>query len=272
MSKKIKSCFILLIIPLVSLYSNINFFDNTKTNIGTVHSAIWSPFQNSSTLANVENIEAGVLYRNSFLLKELSTKTVQLAIPTSLINIGVIYSHFGYSLYNESIAGLSFARRFSEKWSLGVSIDYYSAMMSKTDGHKGNIIAQVGLLIQPLKNLYIGFQVFNPVQTKIKSSSFLKNIPSVFSLGGSYWFSEKILLGVQVEKEIQSKILVSAGFEYLLIKNFLIKVSCRKQEYLVPGMGFGIKLKSFGIDTNFELHPILGLNSGIALTYKFERK
>ena len=272
----LKPKYTLIIILLTFCRYSCLFADNVldieaKTIIPVARADIWSPFGNAATLANVDNIEAAVLCQNRFAVKELSTKAAQLAVPNKLLNVGLAISSFGYSAYNENIAGISFARKFSDKLMLATQFNYYFVHFSKTEGTKGKLIPQIGILTQPIEKLHIGFQVFNPVQTNLETSILTKRIPSVFSLGGSYQFSEKLIWGIQLDKEIQTDPQAAIEIEYRFFDYIWIKSGCVvRNETILPAMGFGLQLFDFQLDTNFKYHTVLGITSNVALSFKIK--
>lgn len=268
MPKLFVTIFLLCINPFSCFLFSGNIFDNeAKTNTPVSRADIWSPFNNAATLAGLDKFEISAFYQNRFAVKELSTKAAQTGLSTHVINIGLAVSSFGYSAYNENIAGLSFARKFSEKLMLGVQFDYYFVHFSKNEGNKGKLLAQLGILSHPIDDFYIGFHVFNPVQTNIKTEYTRKEIPSVFSLGSNYIFSDKALIGIQLDKEIRSKMKFSAEFEYRFLDYMLVKLGCLNYEKLMPTMGLGLKIHTYKLDTDFRFHSVLGITSNIALTY-----
>lgn len=268
--KKIVFIFLFLCFLCCNLFSEDILKVISRTNTAVCRPDIFSPFQNAATLANVEKFETSLFFQNKFLLKELSTKGMQIAVPTHFVNFGLAFSSFGYSEYNENIFGLSFARKFSDKLMLATQFDYYSVYFSKNEGSKGKVLVQVGILSKPIEDLYIGFQVFNPVQTNIETAIYSKELPSIFSLGMSYSFSEKLLWAVQADKDIRFKTDWATEFEYRIEDYFLVKLGCFHNETFIPSMGFGLNLSSFRVDTNFAFHSTLGVSSNIALTYKLK--
>ncbi len=254
-----------------SAFSNtIIIENNAKTNIGVAHPTYWSPFENAATLANVSTFEGSLLFQNRFNVKEISTKSVQTALHTSPVNIGIAFSSFGFSNYNENIASISFARKFSKKFMLGLSFDYYFIYFSKNEGYKGKLLPQIGLLSQLSEKLYIGFQAFNPTQAIIKTSYFDKEIPSIFSLATNYYFAKNLLGGIELDKEIRSDVRIAAGFEYQIVDMLLLKLGCSHYKNFIPNIGVGLKIGGFDLQTNFNIHATLGITSSIALTYKMK--
>ena len=192
-------------------------------------------------------------------------------MPTNLVNTGLSFSHFGYSLYHEMMFGVGFARNFSDKFAMGVQFNYYTAYYSASNSYRGALLPQVGLSVKLSPNFSLGFNAFNPFQTNIQTDFIIKRLPSVFCLGSEYYFSPEFAWRTQIDKEVSSNYRFATGFEYLMLQNFTIKLGAYNSEFLVPCMGFGFNAGSFLFDLNCELHPLLGLNSMAAVKYRFNK-
>jgi len=229
----------------------------------------WTAFNNPATLGFVEKISATTSFENRYLLKELSTRSIQLGFATELINIGTSFSYFGYEHYHEMLIGLDFARNFSGKFALGIGFDYYTAFFSASNEYHGIIIGRVGATIQLSSDFTLGFSTFNPFQNKIQTDFITKRIPSVFSLGTSYNFSPDFVWRTQIDKELSSNYRFATGFEYRM-QNFInLKIGGYFLQYFVPCLGFGLFFGDYSVDINSEIHPILGVSSMISLRYNF---
>ncbi len=220
-------------------------------------------------LGNLQQTELGIQLDNRYLLKELSTKSLQFAYASNLINAGLSFSYFGYSLYHEMIAGLSLARNFSDKFSMGVQFNYYTSYFVASNTYKATLLPQVGLSVQLSPVFNIGFQTFNPFQSNIQAEYVLKRIPSIFSLGTAYYFSPEFVWRTQIDKEISSNYRFATGFDYQMLDSIKIKLGAYGSDYLVPCLGLGFNSGQMFVDLNCELHPLLGLNTMASMKYKF---
>lgn len=238
-----------------------------QTSVSDTHS--WTAFNNPAILGYLEKSEMGLQFENRYLLSELSTKSVQLALPSNLMNVGISFSHFGYSLYHEMLLGLGFARNFSDKFAMGVQFNYYTTFFTASNSYRGAFLPQVGLSVKLSRNFSLGFNSFNPFQTNINTELAIKRIPSVFSLGTEYFFSPELVWRTQIDKEISSTYRFATGFEYQMLQNLNLKLGAYSSDYLVPCLGLGFKTGSFLIDLNCEMHPLLGLNTMAAVKYQF---
>jgi len=229
----------------------------------------WMVFNNPAMLGYVEKPEIGIQYENKYLIPELSTKSVHFGLPTNLLNAGLSFSHFGYSLYHEMILGLGFARNFSDKFAMGVQFNYYTAYFTASNSYRGALLPQIGLSVKFSPIFNVGFNTFNPFQTNIQTEFVTKRLPSVFSLGSEYFFSPELVWRTQIDKELSSNYRFATGFEYQMLQNFKVKLGAYGSDYLVSCLGLGFKTGSFLIDLNCDMHPLLGLNTLAALKYRF---
>jgi len=240
-----------------------------QTSVADTHN--WAAFNNPAMLGYVQETELGLQYENRYLLSELSTKSVQAGFSSKIVNAGLSFSHFGYSLYHEMLVGISFARNFSDKFSMGMQFVYYTAYFNASNSYRGTLLPQVGLSTRLSSNFSIGFNAFNPFQSNIHSDYTIKRIPSVFSLGTEYFFSPEMVWLTQIDKEVSSNYRFATGFEYWMLQNLNIKLGAYGSDYLVPCLGFGCNAGSFVLDLNSELHPLLGLNTFASVKYRFSK-
>ena len=238
-------------------------------NTGTADSNNWTAFNNPAMLGYLEKAELGLQFENRYLISELSTKSVQLGFKSNIVNTGLSFSHFGYSLYHEMIVGMGFARNFSNKFAMGVQFNYYTAYFGASNSYRGALFPQVGLLVKLSPIFNLGFNTFNPFQTNIQTDFTIKKLPSIYSLGSEYFFSPDFAWRTQIEKEISSNYRFATGFDYRMLQHLSIKLGAYNSDYLVPCIGFGFNAHTFLVDLNCELHPLLGLNALAAMKYRF---
>ena len=240
-----------------------------QSSVADTHN--WTAFDNPAMLGYLESTEFGLQFENRYLISELSTKSIQFALPTHLVNIGISFSHFGYSLYHEMLLGFGLARNFSDKFAMGVQFNYYTAFYTATNSYKGALLPQIGLSVKLSSDFSLGFNTFNPIQTNIKTQYVIKRLPSIFSVGTEYFFSQDFVWRTQIDKEVSSNYRFAAGFEYQMLQNIVIKLGAYGSDYLVPCIGFGFKTGAFLVDLNCEIHPLLGLNTLASIKYRFSK-
>jgi len=231
----------------------------------------WSAFANPAMLGYLEQTEFGFQFDNKYLLNELSTKSLEIGFPSRLLCTGISFSHFGYSQYHEMLAGVGFARNFSNKFAIGVQANYFTTYFSASNSYRGSFFPQVGLAVQLSPTFDIGFNASNPFQSTLKTGYVTKRLPSVFSLGTGYSFSPEFIWRTQIDKEVSSNYRFATGFDYHMLEKIKVKVGAYGSDYLIPCLGIGLKVGSFMIDLNCELHPLLGLNTFAAIHYRFRK-
>jgi hypothetical protein len=269
--KKTISLLILLTIHQIifSQISNILPSTSSIAQTSVADTKSWSAFNNPAMLGYLENSEIGMQYENRYLISELSTKSVQAVFSNKLLNGGLSFSHFGYSLYNEMIVGLAFARNFSDKFAMGLQFNYYTAFFNALNSYRGAFLPQLGLSVKLTPEFSLGFQSFNPFQTNIQTDFAVKRLPSIFSLGTEYFFSNDLVLRTQIDKEVSSNYRLATGFEYQMMKMIYIKLGAYDSDYLIPCLGCGFGSGQLKLDLNCEMHPLLGLNTLAVVKYHF---
>jgi len=238
-----------------------------STSVADSHS--WTAFNNPAMLGNLDVPEFALLFENRYLLSELSTKSVQFALPGYRLNTGISFLYFGYSVYHEMLTGINFARNFSDKFAMGVQFNYYTAYFSASNSYRGALFPQIGLSIRLSPVFNVGFHTFNPFQTNIITEYVIKRLPSVFSMGTEYFFSKEFVWRTQADKEVSSNYRIAMGFEYQMVQHINIKLGAYGSEYLVPCLGIGFKTGVFLFDLNCEIHPLLGVSPIAEIKYRF---
>jgi hypothetical protein len=249
---------------------------NTPSSVSIAQTPVadtrnWTSLNNPAMLGYVEQTEISFQFENRYLISELSTKNIQLAFSTVPVNVGISFSHFGYSHYHEMIAGLNLSRNFSDKFSLGMQFNYCSVYFASSNTYRGALLPAVGFSARLTPALSIGFSTYNPFQFNINGEYTVKRIPSVFSFGTEYFFSPELVWRTQADKEVSSNYRFATGFEYLMVEKLTVKLGVYGSDYLIPCMGFGFNLGLLQFDLNCEAHPLLGLNSLAAVKYRFQK-
>jgi len=231
-------------------------------------SDLWSVQNNQAGLGFQKTFAGGVVYQNPFMMKELSTKALGVALPVKAGTFGLCVSNFGYSLYSENKIGMAFGKSFGEKISAGVMMDYFGTSISEY-GKKNSFVAEAGIQAKPLKNFTIGLHLFNPAKTKLASYND-ERIPTIMRLGFDYKFSEKVFIAVETEKDIEKKAMVKAGVEYKPIKELYLCAGISSNPSL-SCFGIGINLKQFKLDISSTYHSTLGFSPQVGLIYEIEK-
>ncbi len=231
---------------------------------------VWATYHNQANLAYYKHITAGVYYENKYLVKEMSLQAVSFVLPTKKLGVfGVSFTRFGYSLYNESKYGVSYARTFGPNFSVGVQMNYLSAHLGENYGTKGSFTVELGVRANITKQLVVGFHAYNLTRAKMANYS-NERIPTILRLGLQYDFSQKVFLSAEVEKDIDHKPMFKAGMEYHPAKLFYLRAGISTNPFISSfGIGFNISDKVH-IDLASTIHPVLGMSPMASLSYNFK--
>jgi hypothetical protein len=264
----------------ISIFLLIGFCQNLNAQIGNdfvgarsaamggynvTFSDVWSTNNNQAGLGFIEDMSAGIYYENRFLLKETSYKAGAFVLPVKKGAFGISIASFGYTAYSETKAGLSYGQRFGDKFSLGVQMNYLNTSLIQEYGSKTTITGAIGLIAKLSKELSLGVHVYNPNRSKLAVYD-NERVPTIMKLGLDYRFSEKVMLAVSTEKDLDVDAVVNAGLEYHITDILYLRggISTNPTQY---AFGFGMQLKDFKVDLSSSFHQTLGITPGISIVY-----
>lgn len=229
-------------------------------------SDVWSANNNQAGLAFVEDLSAGLYYENRFLLKETSYKAGAFVLPTKTGAFGVSIASFGFTEFMETRAGLSYGLKFSERFAVGVQMNYLRTSLTQEFGSKNSVTGAVGLIGKLNDEITIGAHVYNPNRSKLAEYN-NERIPTVMKLGMDYRFSEKLMIVVETEKDIDFDAIVKFGVEYQFMDILYVRGGISNNP-TSSAFGFGLIMKNFILEASSSFHQTLGMTPGISLIYK----
>jgi len=245
-------------------------------NAGLTFKDIWSSFQNQAGLAYIEGFSAGAFYESRFLVDGLAFAGFAGAMPLGNGAIGLNYSNFGYSVYNEGKLGLNYAMKLFDKFSVGVQLNYQTTRIAAEDyGNAGALSAEIGARMEVSERVTIAAHLFNPTRsTLVDNGDFAipdEKIPTVIRLGAGYQISDEVLLAGEVEKDIDQNTLFRGGIEYQPVDILYLRVGASSEPNLFS-FGLGLDFETFQFDLASTYSSVLGYSPQISLTYKPGKK
>ncbi len=231
-------------------------------------SDFWAINNNQAGLADLKKMKLGFYFENRFLSKALSYKALAFAMPSKSGVFGINYSHFGYNLYSEQKVGIAYAKSFGKRFSAGLQFDYLGTSIADNYGNKNAFTFELGVIAKLSNNVTLGAHLFNPVNAKFNDYNNEK-IPSVFKLGFSYLFSEKLLFAIETEKNINYKPIFKAGIDYKIISFAYFRLGISNNP-TISTLGFGVDYKQLTIDFSSSVHQVLGYSPQFSLIYTFK--
>ncbi len=237
------------------------------SNATVMCSDIWSLWHNQAGLAYLKSTSIGMYYDNRYIVPEYAYKAFGLAVPTKRGVLGMSFSYFGYNQYNEKKIGLAYAKSFGEKFSAGLQLDYLNTYISQDYGSSGTVVVELGVLSQPVKNLFIAAHVYNPTRSSMASYQD-ERIPTIYRFGIGYKMGDKSFIGAEIEKELEFEPRIKAGIEYKLIDNFFLRTGISLKP-VSNSFGIGYKLKGLILDIAFTTNKELGITPHVSMIYSF---
>jgi hypothetical protein len=237
-------------------------------NASVAFQDINSIFSNQAGLVNLTNPSFILFSEQRFALQEIRSIAAGAVYPTKSGVFGLSINYYGFEEYNEQKIGLAYSRKLAEKLSFGAQVNYLNYRIPEY-GNKGFLSFEVGLQIQILKELTIAAHLVNPIGQEIVEN---ENLPTVFKIGGAYQPSKKVIISLEVEKDIDFKTRIKGGIEYQLIDAFALRVGFADNPNSF-NFGVGYKLKEkLNIDIGVNYHQVLGFSPGLGLVYQINKK
>ena len=239
----------------------------------------WSIQNNQAGLATMKEAAAGFGLNERFAMKQLAVKYAGIIIPTKLGVFGLNYGYTGYSQYHESRTGLALGKKLSERFYLGLQLDYFQHQIAEGYGSAQAFSFQIGLRAKLNEELTMEAHAFNPVQAKWNGASDEK-IPTTFKFGLAYTLSDQLLFVIETEKDMAFKPLIRGGMEYRITQT----TSARIGYASIPAradantlnisseftFGFGLQLKKLLTDVSVGYHQTLGWSPQLSFIYQFK--
>ena len=265
-----------LFLPLfVLLCCSANAGDNTPLGARSMATAgcgtaftgdLWNAHNNQAGLAFIKDFQAGIFYENRFLVDNLGMKAFAAAMPIKNGVFGVEVNAMGLGkLYSENKFGISYAKTFGPKFAASVQLNYLNTFIGDNYGTTATVCGEFGLIAIPVKNLVIGFHLFNPTRSKL-SGNLDERLPTIMRLGALYNFSKQVFLTVEAEKDVDFNPTIRGGIEYRPTPNFYLRVGAAANPSLMA-FGFGIINKKLRLDISTSFHSQLGFSPAIGLQY-----
>lgn len=239
-----------------------------------VRGSFWNLWANPAGIAGMASMEAGAFIERRFLLNQLNFGSAGFVLPFKDTHYaGVSFSGMGFGGYNESNVGLTYATTLFDRLSLGAAVQY--TRTSITDyGASGAVVLNAGLNALLFEGFSVGFRVYNANQAVLQRESSTaqeEKIPTTIDLGVAYEISDKVLLVMDMQKQVEFGASFRGGIEYAFHKNFKARIGASNYPVTINA-GLGFNIKSLDIDFSNTFHQQLGYTPSFSLNYRFKSK
>jgi len=224
----------------------------------------WSIITNSASTAYLEKPAIGIGFNRNYLISELDEKSVTFGLPFLNNNcFSIAYSVFGYELYKDQNLYFSYARKFSESFSVGLQFNNHQQIPGEEYQHIIENHLSFGINAKLTSKISIaGNYKFN---FKGSSNSEVPlNNGNTLALGFKYVLSEKFAVYFQGRQFVNERFVASAAMEYEYLENFFLRAGISSNP-LKGSFGFGFKYKSIKFSASCSRHEILGYSPSISI-------
>jgi hypothetical protein len=200
-----------------------------------------------------------------FGLKELANGSVNYVEPTKFGTFGLSAKTYGFELYKEITATLTYANNYNRKIYYGANINYYNLKIQNY-GSASTLGIDIGAMAYLTDFLRWGFTAFNLNRPSIGTQK--DKLPQVYRTGISVQPRTDLNFVLDVEKDTRYTASVKAGIEYTLYDMIDLRAGIGTEPTKFSG-GVGFCYSLFEIDYGFYNHQDLGLTHQGTITINF---
>ena len=229
----------------------------------------WGGFSNQASLAYQREYWIGVHHENRFMLAELGSSMLGVAIPVKPGTFGINVSHFGFTGYSISSGGLGYGMFLGKRFTAGVGFAFSRMQLPAEYRSANTFTVEGGIHYMPTSKLTFGFYVFNPTNSNFDD---LSDFPMLMGLGITYFPSDRLMLVAQVDDDTQRAPTVRCGLEFRVIERTALRLGYSPASPEGITIGIGLPIKNFDVDLNLCHHQILGFTPSLSISYLFTKK
>jgi len=222
---------------------------------------------NPAGLASILQLSVEIGYQRLFNLPELAVSQLGIAYPIAGWGVGLYLQSFGYDLYREIQLQVSVSRSIGRLASLGVAAGY-NWLTIRDYGSDADLSLSAGLQARPIPNLIWGLWLRNLNQGQIGQSR--DPFPQETATGISYNLKQQILAILELAKDPRYPETYKFGIEAFLNSYLIARASIQHQPNR-PGLGFGVRWRSWQFDYGTTTHPELGWTHSLTLRWSGKR-
>lgn len=221
-----------------------------------------SVFNNPAGLGFLQENHVSTSYHARYNIAGLQTLSLSGNYNTKFTNIGLSIERFGDKLYNEQKLGLALGKSMN-RVALGLKVSYFQAAIENF-ASKNTLLTEFGIMTKLSSKVQMGFHAYNLTGAKLFASQY---IPTVLRLGLSFTPTKQILLVAEAEKNIDLPMIIKAGLEYQIVKDFYLRTGLTSKLNNAH-FGFGFQSKQFIFDYALSSHSALGFSNHLSISYQ----
>jgi len=223
-------------------------------------------YYNPSGISQLPFREVSVFYSPSpFGLKELAYGSINYVEPTRFGVFALSAKTYGFELYREITATISYANNFGKKIHYGLNLNYFNLSI-KNYGSASSFGIDVGVLAYLTDFMRWGFAAFNVNRPSVGTQK--DKLPQVYRGGISVQPKNYLNFILDVEKDTRFHASVKFGMEYNVYEMVDIRSGIGTAPSRFSG-GIGFNYSLFNISYAFNTHQDLGLTHQGSISINF---
>lgn len=225
-------------------------------------------FLNPGGLSQITGTAVSLFYQKPFGLEDLNFGTATVSFPVWRTRLNLGFLTLGNNLYKEQVVRFGYSRNYKEKIYYGGSISYQSIQIDGY-GSAGTLGLDIGLVLPLTEQLSLGFVAKNINRPNIGQSE--EKLPQTFTTGLSLNPHPKLILNLEIFKDVRFKQEVRFGAEIQVFENLALRTGAGNNPNSFSA-GVGITVKQFTIDYALFTHNDLGLTHQMSFSIHFGKR
>ncbi len=223
-------------------------------------------FYNPSGLAQSKYMELSAFINPSVLgLSELKTAAICFSRPFRFGSLGIGIRTFGFDLYRESNAVLSYAGDFKERFFCGMSLNLYHLQI-KNYGSAATFGLDAGALAYVTSFLRWGFFAKNFSGSRIGFSK--QKIAEVYRTGFTFQTQTDFNIILEVEKDVRYPVSFRGGFEYFFNDYVYFRTGVSTMPVAFSA-GVSLNYKDIQLEYSIQNFQTLGFSNQVSVALNF---
>ena len=210
------------------------------------------------------NVATQSILFNPALIVDKDKKSIQ------LLSVGVDISVFGFDKYREMMVRVLGGKRLGDQWALGLGVHYSFLQTDLLENTRSRLSTDLGITFSPIDKLLIGMLIMNLPSVSIGDKDIEIEDFNYYLIQISFQWEiiNSLLITGSVGTENENLVVGNLGLEYTAFDSFFIRAGIQTAP-LLPSLGIGYNFSCFTIDVASIYHPILGMSTGLGLSFSF---
>lgn len=252
------------------IYAQILKQDFGARSAGMAHSNSsladeWSLFNNVGGISGIENTTVLFGYNMLTDIEGFNQVGAGFSHPLKIGVIGASVLFFGDKLYNEQQASLSIGNKIGFV-RLGLRANYNQLRIDQY-GSAATVSLDFGGIVEIIPKLNIGTYISNFTLSSVKTDH-PNQLPVVMKLGISYKPADKIILNVDLVKDIEFDPEIRSALEYKIIEKLALRTGIQTDPFQYF-FGLGFRIGKFQLDYAFAEQEHVGYSHNTSISFRF---